>query len=138
MEEALLRKYPPAFPPDDNVVEDKPAIVRDVRGRHLAWYLPGAMSEGPQACLLGKQNVNFININFGQNRVMFALERLRPYFAESPPVSGKSWRNDETYFWDSHNAEFPPGIVNLAPLWTPAGHEVCELLFFGLQLLMSM
>ena len=50
MEEALLQKYPPAFPPDDDVVEDKPAMVRDVRGRHLAWYLPGAMSEGLQAC----------------------------------------------------------------------------------------
>lgn len=50
MEEALLWKYPPAFPPDEDVVEDKPAIVRDVQGRHLAWYLPGAMSEGLQAC----------------------------------------------------------------------------------------
>ena len=50
MEEALLQRYPPAFPPDDEVVEDRPVTVRDVRGRHLAWYLPGALSEGLQAC----------------------------------------------------------------------------------------
>ena len=49
LEEALLQRYPPAFLPDDEVVEDRPAMVRDVRGRHLAWYLPGAMSEGLQA-----------------------------------------------------------------------------------------
>ena len=36
MEEALLRRYPPAFPPDDEVVEDRPVTVQDIRGRHLA------------------------------------------------------------------------------------------------------
>ena len=30
MEEALLRIYPPAFPPDDEVVEDRPVMVQDV------------------------------------------------------------------------------------------------------------
>jgi len=50
MEEALLRKYPLAFPPEDEVVENRLAMVRDVEGWHLAWYLPGAMSEGLQAC----------------------------------------------------------------------------------------
>lgn len=51
MEDALLRKYPPAFPTEDEVVEDRPVVVRDVRGRHLAWYLPGAMSDELQVNL---------------------------------------------------------------------------------------
>jgi hypothetical protein len=88
IEEALLRKYPPAFPLDDNVVEDKPAMIRDVRGRHLAWYLPGAMSEGLQVCQTKYTSLRSINIHSGQNRILFALEKLRPYFAESPPFPG--------------------------------------------------
>ncbi|EDQ98119.1 uncharacterized protein LACBIDRAFT_336255 [Laccaria bicolor S238N-H82] len=103
-------RYPPAFPPEDEVVESKPVIVRDVQGSHLAWYLPRAMSEALQA---GWNHKPF-------NRVLFALESLQPYFASSPPVSRKSWRNNKAYFRGSEASVFPPGIYDRTSLGASA------------------
>jgi hypothetical protein len=48
LEVDLMKKFPPAYPSEREVVEGRPLRVLDVRGFTLAWYLPDAISETVQ------------------------------------------------------------------------------------------
>ena len=48
LENDLMKKFPPAYPCERDVVEGRPSRILDVRGFTLAWYLPEAISETVQ------------------------------------------------------------------------------------------
>jgi hypothetical protein len=129
LEVDLMKKFPPAYPSEREVVEGRPLRVLDVRGFTLAWYLPDAISETVQvnstAFLFSLWNLPFIH----QNRLICALAHLRPYLKANPPRSGGGWRNDTDYFRTPGESEIPAGNVTLTPLWGSAGHEVCFYVF---------
>jgi hypothetical protein len=62
-----------------------------------------------------------LNINQAQNRN--ALEILHPLLSV-PKLNSGTWRNNPKYFQNRYECKYPPGIVNLVPLWYQAGHGV--------------
>lgn len=55
-----------------------------------------------------------------------ALETLHPML-EVPAKGSSNWRSDPRYFRNKAFCKYPPGIVNLVPLWYQAGHAVRQL-----------
>ena len=64
-----------------------------------------------------------IELSKNQAQIRNALEILHPLLSVPKP-NGGNWRNDPKYFRNKYECQYPPGIVNLVPLWYQAGHGV--------------
>ncbi|KAG1888825.1 hypothetical protein F4604DRAFT_1502486, partial [Suillus subluteus] len=91
-EENLLARYPP----DGEILLDRPAVVCDKFGIIILWYLPGAIDLAIQVIRLAKS------------------------VTRGAETNGK-WLTHESNFYPSQHG-ITPGCINLLPAWFVQGH----------------
>jgi hypothetical protein len=98
--------------PVDRLTE--PAIILDIFGRILLWYLPGVLSA---QCQQG------IWSSCGCLQDMFHQSIPRPLAPKPGKTVNLSWRKSN-FVWPSANMESSPGSVILSPGWFMQGNDV--------------
>ncbi|KAG1853108.1 hypothetical protein F4604DRAFT_1686439 [Suillus subluteus] len=101
-EELLLAQ----FPPDHQIILERPAVVLDKFGIIVLWYLPGAIDAAIQ------------------NDMMVATVMMSGPLGTSitrSAVKDNKWRTHESNFQSSDHG-LTPGCINLSPAWFLQGH----------------
>ncbi|KAG1868820.1 hypothetical protein C8R48DRAFT_598209 [Suillus tomentosus] len=101
-EQSLLERFPPV----DQLLLERPAVVLDKFGLIVLWYLPGAINETTQ------------------NDMMVATKMMSDHLEKSvsrTAAKTETWRTQGSNFRPSENG-LTPGCINLSPGWFLQGH----------------
>lgn len=113
VEDELLKKFPPLFRP--NKLLEEPALITDMHGVGMLWFLPGLLTETRH------------------DQLWSAVPVLTPHLKI---VKSGNWRVGPNFFKPRQECTMKPGCVSLAPAWFHQGYAV-SVLFCSVSIFLS-